>query len=1265
MIRERAIFALLAMIISLAGQSAAADYMMGKVIMEDGSPPPVRVMIARVCPGSSPLPETYTTKRGTYLWKVETFTLTLQNNSDVPCTLQAVLEGYESSKIDTSLDRLYFSPEFPPLVLRAKAPDAIPDAPAALPRAAAKSWRMALAALKAKDWKEAERQLRVTLQGAPDFAWAWNSLGAVYQYQQKPDEARDAYQHAVKLDPVFVLAYLNLTRIEISSQHWAEALKSAEALIKADKGHRFQEAYLHQATALYALHDLNGLEATLQIALPLDTKHAMPRLEYFMGAVLRAKGDLEGGAAHLRKYLELAPKAEDAEQVRTYLDSAGTATGEAMLPLPLDPVARPSDIDPNLPIVGDAWVPGGMVALSKAARLNTPPSQDTFFLEYCRAISSETSKMNNMRTPGYTANLEAYMAAVAELSRLGEHHGDKTVITLSLADPEKVQKARQILPLLGWKVVEDAGVARIELGEQEADGPRQQIPAAFDVDQVSMQNTLQSGKSFQFEIPSDNANLFGGVAWWGSLTKEFSSLHGGLAEGFARDPHLAKTYAALAAMPVDAAKAIVSQMGLRPLAAQYSDVLWLYSDKFRVTSGGVAVPGGGEAQKAWANLIGANPRDPPVFFRTLLGSDRGRMAAYYSALAHADAAHQRYFTKTPARMKSFYTWYRNSDDLRDGIVRPGHSWRVDFFQKVPLDENGNIRFPGGKTAWASASVSEEDALLHLNSLEALVAIGQLEEGRGARFDQASVKLIQRHFNEWRSLFPYFEELPGLGRAEFEALEALSKAVAGYRKPHQNLVMGDWHSLVALIALGRKAGSLDDAAAVRAFRHACVGLLGDDYSAQAVAVLREIAGSNPNLDDAVADGLLRLDGPRRAAFEQVRDLQGVPRLQALDGKSDPAGTLAALAGLVYGAVVNPESLLISEDPALIQKHQFIPDSCGACGASSPEKLNLFSAASLSQSDTPPGSHVTGGFMRFDKVAGNLISGARFVPAAPIAGSLLSNAQPGGSSRSEDVNFRTTARLVQVFATVTDSHGSYVDDLTRDGFTIMDNGKPLRIAAFENETSGISCTLLLDTTESMRASLPALKKASLMFIERLRPTDSVAVYALKSGITELQPFTTDKAAAARAVLRTEPGGMTALYDGMVRTVRDIAVRAGKKAIVVFTDGDDNISMLTGDAAILRAKTAGVPIYTIAKGADLRDSTRQQLASISKATGGISFAIEGPSEIPGVFEKVYQDVMHGYLLAFQPLDAEGHTWHTIDVVLKSRKGLKVRARDGYYPE
>jgi VWFA-related protein len=166
--------------------------------------------------------------------------------------------------------------------------------------------------------------------------------------------------------------------------------------------------------------------------------------------------------------------------------------------------------------------------------------------------------------------------------------------------------------------------------------------------------------------------------------------------------------------------------------------------------------------------------------------------------------------------------------------------------------------------------------------------------------------------------------------------------------------------------------------------------------------------------------------------------------------------------------------------------------------------------------------------------------------------------------------------------------------------------------------------------------------------------------------MQPFTTDHAAAARAVGRTEPGGETALYDALIRVNRDLATRTGKKVIVVFTDGEDNASTLTAATAILRARTAGIPIYTIAQGHALNHSTLlRDLTGISRATGGLSFTIAGPEEIGSVFRSILQDLLHGYLLAFRPPPVEDRAWRRIEVQVRAAPGHNVRAREGYYPE
>jgi VWFA-related protein len=200
--------------------------------------------------------------------------------------------------------------------------------------------------------------------------------------------------------------------------------------------------------------------------------------------------------------------------------------------------------------------------------------------------------------------------------------------------------------------------------------------------------------------------------------------------------------------------------------------------------------------------------------------------------------------------------------------------------------------------------------------------------------------------------------------------------------------------------------------------------------------------------------------------------------------------------------------------------------------------------------------------------------------------------------------------------------------------------------------------------MQAALPALKNAALKLIAELRGMDAVAVYTFRETLIEMQPFTTDKQAAKRAVLRAHPDGTTALYDSLARVSREISHRSGKKVIVVFTDGADNASTLASDTVIKRAKTIGAPVYTIAQGQALRfPHVLKQLENVATATGGLSFAIHNPDEIRAVFEGIAGDLKHGYLLAFRPSEAKAGQWRKIEVRLTDAKTHKVRAREGYY--
>src|SRR5262249_9402106 len=161
------------------------------------------------------------------------------------------------------------------------------------------------------------------------------------------------------------------------------------------------------------------------------------------------------------------------------------------------------------------------------------------------------------------------------------------------------------------------------------------------------------------------------------------------------------------------------------------------------------------------------------------------------------------------------------------------------------------------------------------------------------------------------LFPYFEKLPGLRADHFKALEAFGSAAAKLAPNAQNIALGEWYSLLELIARGQAAGSLDSTRAAAAFRKICDTLASADPSAAALNALREMTGTTADLDNAVPERLLRLNVSDRRAFDRIMELQKVPRLAALP--KSPNETLAGLSGIIYAAALDPAGLLVNEDP----------------------------------------------------------------------------------------------------------------------------------------------------------------------------------------------------------------------------------------------------------------------------------------------------------------------------------------------------------------
>lgn len=277
---------------------------------------------------------------------------------------------------------------------------------------------------------------------------------------------------------------------------------------------------------------------------------------------------------------------------------------------------------------------------------------------------------------------------------------------------------------------------------------------------------------------------------------------------------------------------------------------------------------------------------------------------------------------------------------------------------------------------------------------------------------------------------------------------------------------------------------------------------------------------------------------------------------------------------------------------------------------------------------------------------------------------------GLANTQEATFNSDVRLVELYATVTDHGGHAVTGLSQNQFTILDEGAPQSIRVFEATEKSLSCALVLDTTGSMEGTLPALRNAARSFINVLRPGDAVAVYAFNEGLALLSPMSGDKAEARRAITRLRAGGRTALFDAISQVALKMERVPGKKAVVVLTDGGDNASVLTRQAASERARKAGIPVFAVAEGDALRDKNAADLLQeLSRDTGGRMYRAKQPRDIEKAFEGITADLANGYLLAFAPnavVQDRAVAWHRLEVqVGGTQKALLVRTRTGYAPD
>ncbi len=176
-------------------------------------------------------------------------------------------------------------------------------------------------------------------------------------------------------------------------------------------------------------------------------------------------------------------------------------------------------------------------------------------------------------------------------------------------------------------------------------------------------------------------------------------------------------------------------------------------------------------------------------------------------------------------------------------------------------------------------------------------------------------------------------------------------------------------------------------------------------------------------------------------------------------------------------------------------------------------------------------------------------------------------------------KTDTNLVGVPVIATDRSGLYVPDLTREEFTILEDGVKQDVAFFATVTAPFHVVLMLDTSASTQEKLRVIREAAKSFVELLQPSDRVKIISFDEVVRDLNEFTNDRMTLVAAINRTKSGEGTKLYDAVDLALNAIRPIRGRKAIVLFTDGVDwHSDSATFDGTLRGLDEEGVLVYPI---------------------------------------------------------------------------------------
>jgi VWFA-related protein len=274
-------------------------------------------------------------------------------------------------------------------------------------------------------------------------------------------------------------------------------------------------------------------------------------------------------------------------------------------------------------------------------------------------------------------------------------------------------------------------------------------------------------------------------------------------------------------------------------------------------------------------------------------------------------------------------------------------------------------------------------------------------------------------------------------------------------------------------------------------------------------------------------------------------------------------------------------------------------------------------------------------------------------------------------SDDFTFHNDVRLVLLDVSVQNHGGGFVPGLSRQNFTVFENGQPQVISVFDNQDAPVTMGILVDESGSMSHRRTQVLTAAGDLINESNRADEVFVLNFNDTVTRGLPdgvlFSSSIDDLQSALYRGYPRGRTALYDAIFDGLKDLeAGRRGRKTLVLITDGGDTASIHKRADAISQLEHSTATVFTVGLlEEDDYEVDPDFLKKVARIGGGESFFPKDAQSIQGACHRIAQEIRSRYTIGYVPRDDAGlpELRHVrVRVTAPDQSGLTVLTRTSY---